>query len=93
MHVGKGPEDFRCQDLAVDKWAEVEIKCPETGEIEKEDIFDGKQTMEEKEEERLRDALQGRRNATFHKIFIHFISVFIQIKNIISREFDDKLSD
>ena len=33
LHVGKGPKDFRCQDLTVDKWAEVEIKCQETGEI------------------------------------------------------------
>ena len=48
----KVPEDFRCQDLAVDKWNEVEIKCQETGEIEMEDIFDGQHTMEKKEEEK-----------------------------------------
>ena len=52
LHVGKVKDDFRCQDLAVDKWAEVEIRCPETGEIEMEDILDGQHTMEEKEEEK-----------------------------------------
>ena len=40
-----------------------------------------------------RTTVQGRRNPTFYKIFIHFISVFFQIKNTISWECYYKLSD
>ena len=31
---------FKCQDLAVDKWKEVEVNDDETRDIKLEDIFD-----------------------------------------------------
>ena len=52
MHVGHDNEDYKCQDLSVDRWSEVEVKNYETGEIEMKDIWDGEQVMEGKLEEK-----------------------------------------
>ena len=52
MHVGHDNEDYKCQDLSVDRWSEVEVKNDETGEIEMKDIWDGEQVMEGKLEEK-----------------------------------------
>ena len=52
LHVGKVQEEYKCQNLSVDKWAEVEVKNDLTGEMEMKDIYDGEYTMEEKSEEK-----------------------------------------
>ena len=52
MHVGHTNEDYKCQDLSVDRWSEVEIENDETGEIEMKDLWDGEQVMEGKLEEK-----------------------------------------
>ena len=40
LHIGHTKEQFKCQDLAVDKWKEVEVHDDETGDIKLVDIFD-----------------------------------------------------
>ena len=52
MHIGNSTKEYKCQDLSVDKWAEVEIENEETGYLEKKDIFAGEHLMEEKSEEK-----------------------------------------
>ena len=52
IHVGKYCEDFKCQNLNVDNWEEIEVTNEETGEVEMEDHFIGEETMEEKNEEK-----------------------------------------
>ena len=52
LHVGHTLEDYKCQDLSVDKWTEVEVQNEVTGEQEFKDIFTGEQVMEQKEEEK-----------------------------------------
>ena len=52
LHVGHTLEDYKCQDLSVDKWTEVEVQNEVTGEQELKDIFTGEQVMEQKEEEK-----------------------------------------
>ena len=52
LHVGHLCEEYKCQDLSVDKWTEVEVTNDETGEVEMEDHYAGEHIMEEKEEER-----------------------------------------
>ena len=34
MHVGHSQFEYKCQDLSVDKWTEVEVKNDITGDIE-----------------------------------------------------------
>jgi hypothetical protein len=48
LHVGQKLEEFKCQDLSVDKWTEVDVKNDVTGEVEIEDVCVGEQIMEEK---------------------------------------------
>ena len=50
LHVGHVKHDFKCQDLAVEKWEEVEIMNDENDCTE--DQFVGEQIMEEKQEEK-----------------------------------------
>ena len=50
MHIGKTCDDFKCQELYVDKWEEV-IKEDDEG-IKVEDCFLGEEVMEEKTEEK-----------------------------------------
>ena len=52
LHVGHTYDDYKCQDLSVDKWSEVEITNDVTGEIDFKDVYDGVQLMEEKEEDK-----------------------------------------
>ena len=51
LHVGHVKQDFRCQDLTVEQWDEVEIIDDDNKYIE-EDQFVGEQKMEEKQEEK-----------------------------------------
>ena len=51
IHVGKFCEEFKCQQLFVDEWKEVEI-IDEKEIAKSEEIFVGEGVMEEKEEER-----------------------------------------
>ena len=37
--MGHVQEDFKCQDLSVDQWKEVEVKNDVTGEVDLEDIW------------------------------------------------------
>ena len=52
LHVGHVKEAYKCQELSVDKWNEVEMENDITGEIETQDIYDGDHLMEEKTEEK-----------------------------------------
>ena len=52
MHVGKDRVDYKCQDLSVDKWTEVEVQNDVSGMVDMRDIFDGEHLMEEKEDEK-----------------------------------------
>ena len=52
LHVGHKMESFKCQNLEVDKWSEIEIQNQETGEYEIKDIYEGDHTMEETKDER-----------------------------------------
>ena len=52
MHVGHDQLDYKCQDLSVDKWTEVEVKNDITGDVELKDTIDGEHIMEEKEDEK-----------------------------------------
>ena len=52
LHVGKYCENFKCQDLKVDNWEEVEIQNEETGIDEIEDVLKGDLIMEEKMDEK-----------------------------------------
>ena len=52
MHVGNKRENFKCQELKVDNWEEVEIKNDETGVEDIKDVCNGEITMEEKQEEK-----------------------------------------
>ena len=52
IHIGKYCEDFKCQNLMVDSWEEVEVKNDETGITQIEDTFVGEELMEEKDDEK-----------------------------------------
>ena len=52
LHVGHLDQAYKCQDMLVDRWTEVEIKNDVTGEVDTKDILNGEQLMEEKTEER-----------------------------------------
>ena len=52
LHVGHTNSDYKCQDLSVDKWSEVEISNDVTGELEFKDIYDGVHIMEKTDEEK-----------------------------------------
>ena len=51
MHIGKTKDEYKCNPLLVDNWMEVIEEC-EAGKIRIEDICDGEQIMEEKDDER-----------------------------------------
>ena len=48
LHVGNTREEYKCQDLSVDTWTEMEIRNEATGEFEFKDIDDGDHKLEEK---------------------------------------------
>ena len=50
--MGHVQEDFKCQDLSVDQWKEVEVRNDVTGEVDLEDIWTGEKVMEDKSEEK-----------------------------------------
>ena len=52
IHIGKTKEEFKCQPLFVDKWTEGVVEDCESGTIKIEDICEGEDIMEEKEDER-----------------------------------------
>ena len=52
MHVGKTYEKYKCQDLKVDRWEELDIYDEEKGIDDIEDVCDGYEIMEEKSEEK-----------------------------------------
>ena len=52
LHVGHSQEEYKCQNLMVDNWTEVEIKNEVTGENGLKDIHVGELLMEEKDEEK-----------------------------------------
>ena len=52
LHVGHEIKEYIFQDLAVDKWSEVEIKNEETEEWTTNDVWTGEHIMEEKTAER-----------------------------------------
>ena len=52
IHVGKTCDDFKCQQLFVDNWAEVEVRNEDLASISTEDRYISKEEIEEKEEER-----------------------------------------
>ena len=47
LHVGKTSVDFKCQDLFLDKRAEIEIKEEEYEEIKYKDVYDGENIIEQ----------------------------------------------
>ena len=53
--MGHKLETFKCQDLEVDKWSEIEVQNEETGEYEKKDIYEWDHIMEETKDERYLD--------------------------------------
>ena len=52
LHVGHLHEEFKCQDLSVEKWTELEVTNDITGEAEIKDIWSGEENIEEKTEEK-----------------------------------------
>ena len=52
LHVGKYCEEFKCQQLFVDTWEEVEVENCDNGEIVTEDCFIGEELLEVKNEEK-----------------------------------------
>ena len=52
MHIGKFCEEFKCQNLYVDKWEEVELKDDEIGITKIGDTVVGEELMEDKTEEK-----------------------------------------
>ena len=52
LHVGHIKKPYKCQELSVDKWSEVEIRNDVTGDMETNDLFEGDHIMEEKSEEK-----------------------------------------
>ena len=52
IQVGKYCEEFKCQNLTVDNWEEVEVNNDDTGNIFIEDFCNGEVAMEEKDHEK-----------------------------------------
>ena len=52
LHVGNKNFDFKCQNLLVDKWTEIEIKGEDLQETSYKDVYDGQHMIEQKEEEK-----------------------------------------
>ena len=52
LHVGHLQKPYKCQELFVDKWSEVELRNDVTGDIETNDLFEGEQAVEEKSEDK-----------------------------------------
>lgn len=52
LHVGHTKEEFKCQDVRVENWTELEMKNDISGEMEMKDTFAGELVMENKEEEK-----------------------------------------
>ena len=52
IHVGKTRAEHKCQALHVEKWSEKAVEDSETKEIKVEDIFEGEDIIEEKENQK-----------------------------------------
>ena len=52
IHVGKMCDEYKCQTLTVDNWAEIEVNDKETATTTIEDQFVGEEDMEDTEEEK-----------------------------------------
>ena len=52
LHIGKCYDKYKCQDLKVDKWEELEIKSSEELMDDIKDVWTGSEVMEEKCEEK-----------------------------------------
>ena len=79
--MGHVQEDFKCQDLSVDQWKEVEVRNDVTGEVDLEDIWTGEKVMEEKSEEKyLGDiiSIDGRNLKKAEELLIKFEIWYMQ---------------
>ena len=52
IHIGKTCDKYKCQPLFVENWEENEVEECDSMDIKIEDVFDGEEIMEEKEDER-----------------------------------------
>ena len=52
IHIGKSCDKYKCQELKVDRWEELEIRNEETGIDEIKDVCNDEDIMEEKTEEK-----------------------------------------
>ena len=52
IYIGKSCDKYKCQELKVDKWEEVEIRNEETGIDDIKDVCNDEEIMEEKSEEK-----------------------------------------
>ena len=60
IHIGKSCDKYKCQELKVDRWEELEIRNEETGIDEIKDVCNDEDIMEEKTEEKyLGDLISG----------------------------------
>ena len=50
IHIGKNYEEYKCQQLYVDSWSEVEAKNEKFDTLEIQDKYDGEELMEEIDE-------------------------------------------
>ena len=41
LHVGGKNLEFKCQDLLVEKWTEIEVKVKDLEKMVQKDVFDG----------------------------------------------------
>ena len=52
MHIGKYCQEYKCQKLYIDSWKELEVIDEETGMEKIEDVYSGKETMKESNDEK-----------------------------------------
>ena len=52
IHMGKSRDDYKCQDLYLDKWSEKDTKDSGTEEMRIEDVCGDEEVMEEVSSER-----------------------------------------
>ena len=52
MHIGKTKEEYKCQNLFIDKWEEKEMESCDSKNFQIVDTYEGEEIMEEKESER-----------------------------------------
>ena len=52
MHIGKYCQEYKCQKLNIDCWKELEVIDEETGMEKIEDVYSGRETMKESDDEK-----------------------------------------